>query len=150
MFIKHFPRNTIITNGKCDWKAFCKGKFIILREFFPKTKNTDLIVLGGEMAQARLYNEVLVSYDIADTKQRTKLFNKLKDISLTSIQKSVFWGHLNKAEEASVKRLLKTYCAKADKAFIARVKLSEQIQQNSSVGYEKQDFPNHAANYHVI
>ncbi len=102
------------------------------------------------MAQARLYNEVLVSYDIADTRQRTKLFNKLKDISLTSIQKSVFWGHLNKAEEYSVKRMLKTYCAKTDKAFIARVKLSEQIEQNNSIGYAKQDFPRHSAIYHVL
>ncbi len=102
------------------------------------------------MAQVKLYNEVLVSYDIADTKQRTKLFNKLKDISLTSIQKSVFWGHLNKAEEDSVKRLLKTYCAKTDKAFITRVKLSEQIQADNSMGYEKQDFPRHSASYHVV
>ncbi|SMN00373.1 CRISPR-associated protein Cas2 [uncultured Candidatus Thioglobus sp.] len=102
------------------------------------------------MAQVKLYNEVLVSYDIADTKQRTKLFTKLKDISLTSIQKSVFWGHLNSAEEASVKRLLKSYCAKTDKAFITRVKLSEQIQQNNSVGYEKQDFPKHSTSYHVL
>ena len=97
-----------------------------------------------------MYNEVLVSYDITDTRQRTKLFNNLKDISLTAIQKSVFWGHLNKAEEDSVKRLLKTYCAKTDKAFIARVKLSEQIQQNNSMGYDKQDFPKRSVSYHVI
>ncbi len=102
------------------------------------------------MVQVKLYNEVLVSYDISDTKQRTKLFNKLKDISLTSIQKSVFWGHLNKAEEAAVRRLLKSYCDKGDKAFIARVKLAGQIQQNNSVGYDKQDFPKYCASYHVI
>lgn len=113
-------------------------------------KNINLIASGGEMVQPRLYNEVLVSYDIADTRQRTKLFNKLKDISLTAIQKSVFWGHLNRAEEDSVKRMLKTYCAKTDKAFITRVKLSEQIQQNNSVGYEKQNFPKQFVNYHVI
>lgn len=113
--------------------------------------NTKVIGFGGEsVAQVKLYNEVVVSYDVADTKQRTKLFNKLKDISLTSIQKSVFWGYLNKAEEDSVKRLLKTHCAKTDKAFIARVKLSEQIQQNNSVGYEKQDFLDHSVSYHVI
>ncbi|WP_424946771.1 CRISPR-associated endonuclease Cas2 [Candidatus Spongiihabitans sp.] len=115
------------------------------------TGNTKAIGSDGEaVAQVKLYNEVLVSYDIADTGQRTKLFNKLKDISLTSIQKSVFWGHLNRAEETSVKHLLKIYCAKTDKAFIARVKLSEQIQQNNSVGYEKQDFPQYSTSYHVI
>lgn len=102
------------------------------------------------MAQVRLYNEILVSYDITDTKQRTKLFNKLKDISLVAIQKSVFWGHLNKAEEDSVKRLLKVHCAKTDKAFIARVQLSDQIQKNNSIGYEKQDFPKQFAEYHVL
>lgn len=102
------------------------------------------------MAQVKLYNEVLVSYDITDTKNRKKLFNELKDISLTAIQKSVFWGYLNKAEEEAVKRLLKTYCDKTDRAFIARVKLSEQIRQNNSVGYQKQDFPEYSASYHVI
>lgn len=102
------------------------------------------------MAQTKLYNEVLVSYDIADTKQRARLFNKLKDISLTAIQKSVFWGYLNRAEEESVKRLLKTHCAKTDKAFVARVKLSEQIRQNNGVGYAKQDFPEQSIQYHVL
>lgn len=115
------------------------------------TRNTEAIDSGGEvMAQVKLYNEILVSYDITDTRQRTKLFKKLKDISLTSIQKSVFWGYLNKAEEDAVKRLLKIYCDKGDKAFIARVKLAGQIQQNNSVGYDKQDFPKQSASYHVI
>lgn len=102
------------------------------------------------MAQARLHNEVIVSYDIEDTKNRTKLFKKLKDISLGPIQKSVFWGHLNKAEEDSVKRLLKEYCNKTDKAFIARVKLSEQVNQNNSVGYKKIDFPDKPYEYYVL
>lgn len=102
------------------------------------------------MAQAKLYQEILVSYDISDTKQRSKLFNELKAISLMPIQKSVFWGHLNRAEEEAVKRLLKTYCHKTDKAFIARIKLSQQIADNNSVGYEPQDFPEKPASYHVL
>ena len=93
--------------------------------------------------------EVLVSYDIEDTKQRTKLFNKLKDISLTPIQKSVFWGHLNRAEENSVKRLLRTYCTSNDKAFIARIDLSKQIKSNS-IGHKLEDFPTQPRRYHVI
>lgn len=102
------------------------------------------------MAQAKLHNEVMVAYDIEDTKNRTKLFKKLKDISLKPIQKSVFWGHLNKAEEDSVKRLLKEYCQKTDKAFIARIKLSEQVGQNNSIGYEKDDFPEKPHEYYVL
>jgi CRISPR-associated protein Cas2 len=102
------------------------------------------------MAQANLHNEVMVAYDIEQTKNRTKLFKKLKDISLTPIQKSVFWGHLNKAEEDSVQRLLKEYCAKTDKAFIARVKLSEQVNQNNSIGYNKVDFPKNPHQYYVL
>ena len=96
-----------------------------------------------------LSNEVLVSYDIEDTRQRTKLFNKLKDISLSPIQKSVFWGHLNKAEENSVKRLLKEHCSSKDKAFIAHIELSRQIK-NSSVGHKAEDFPIQPRRYHVI
>lgn len=102
------------------------------------------------MAQAKLHNEVIVCYDIQNTKNRTKLFKKLKDISLVSIQKSVFWGHLNKAEEDAVKRLLKECCEKTDKSFIARVKLSEQVTQNNSIGYIKEDFPKEPRNYYVI
>jgi len=102
------------------------------------------------MAQPKLHNEVLVSYDIENTKNRTKLFKKLKDTSLISIQKSVFWGHLNKAEEASVVRLLKEFCDKTDKAFIARVKLSEQVNQNNSIGYKKEDFPKEPHSYYVL
>lgn len=102
------------------------------------------------MAQAKLHNEVIVAYDIEDSKNRTKLFKKLKDISLKPIQKSVFWGHLNKAEEDTVQRLLKTYCKKTDSAFIARVKLSEQVNQDNSVGYHKQDFPQKPQEYYVL
>ncbi|VVM27565.1 hypothetical protein BSPWISOXPB_10537 [uncultured Gammaproteobacteria bacterium] len=64
-----------------------------LAGYFSADKNTNLIGLGGRiMAQARLHNEVMVAYDIEDSKNRTKLFKKLKDISLKPIQKSVFWG----------------------------------------------------------
>jgi hypothetical protein len=35
--------------------------------------------------------------------------------------------------------LLKEYCQKTDKAFIARVALSEQVNQNNSIGYDKDD-----------
>ena len=102
------------------------------------------------MPQARLFHEVLVCYDIENTKQRTKLFKQLKAISLKPIQKSVFWGYLNQAEETAVKRLLKQHCKKTDKAFIARVKLAEQVNQNNSVGYDGAEFPSEPESYYVI
>ena len=97
----------------------------------------------------QLHTEVLVSYDIENTKQRTKLFNKLKDISLIPIQKSVFWGYLSKAEQNSVRRLLKTYCSSGDKAFIAKIELSKQVK-NNSIGHKIEEFPSQPRRYHVI
>ncbi len=86
-----------------------------------------------------LYFEVLVSYDIEENKNRKKLFDELKDMSLVSIQKSVFWGHLKEAEFKMLPHLLDKYCGKGDKAFFVKAKLSKEILKNS-FGYEKQDF----------
>ncbi len=87
----------------------------------------------------KLYYEVLVSYDIEDNKNRKKLFEALKDLGLVSIQKSVFWGHVKIAEEKTLPRLFKKYCAKNDKAFSMRVKFSSVVD-SQSFGYEKEDF----------
>jgi hypothetical protein len=46
--------------------------------------------------------------------------------------------------------LLKEYCQKTDKAFIARVALSEQVNQNNSIGYDKDDFPKNPHEYYVL
>ncbi len=97
-----------------------------------------------------LYNEVLVSYDIEDNRQRNKLFRALKEVALRPVQKSVFWGHLNRAEEHAVHRLLREHCAKTDKAFIVRARLSTQIADKTSVGYASDDFPEQPARYHVL
>ncbi len=99
---------------------------------------------------SKLYNEVLVSYDIEDNRQRTRLFKKLKEISLRPIQKSVFWGYLNLAEERAVRRLIAEHCARGDKAFIVRARLSSQIADKNSVGYAKADFPSEPERYHVL
>ena len=99
---------------------------------------------------SKLYNEVLVSYDIEDNRQRCKLFRALKEVSLQPVQKSVFWGHLNRAEEQAVRRLLKEYCDKGDKAFIVRARLSAQIAEKNSVGYIADDFPDKPERYHVL
>jgi CRISPR-associated protein Cas2 len=97
-----------------------------------------------------LYNEVLVSYDIENNRQRARLFQALKDIALRPVQKSVFWGYLSRAEEQAVRRLLKEHCGKDDKAFIVRTRLSTEIADNNSVGYARGDFPTKPERYHVL
>jgi len=97
-----------------------------------------------------LYHEVLVSYDIEDNRQRNRLFRALKEAALRPIQKSVFWGHVNRAEERAIRRLLKEHCARGDKAFIVRAHLSAQIAQHNSVGYTSGDFPDKPERYHVL
>ena len=99
---------------------------------------------------SQLHNEVLVSYDIEDNRERSKLFRALKEVALRPIQKSVFWGHLNRAEERAVRRLLKQHCARGDKAFIVRARLSEQIAEQNSVGYTVDEFPRRPERYHVL
>ena len=42
-----------------------------------------------------LYVKYLVCYDISNTRTRSKFFDFLKDLGLTPIQKSVFFGDLN-------------------------------------------------------
>ncbi len=84
----------------------------------------------------KLYNEVMVCYDVEDNKVRTRLFGRLKDLGLRPIQKSVFWGHLNTAEERAVLRLFREELDKAtDRAFLVRAPLSEAADRNS-FGYE--------------
>lgn len=104
--------------------------------------------LNGEVMN-KLYQEVMVSYDIEDNKSRTKLFKELKAISLIPIQKSVFWGHLKAAEENAVKRLFRAYCAKADKAFLVRVKLSQHLKTHS-VGYQEINLPTKPAGHEIL
>lgn len=86
-----------------------------------------------------IYYEVLVSYDIEENKNRKKLFDALKDMSLVSIQKSVFWGHLKLAEIKMLPHLFEKYCTDGDKAFFVRANLSKEILKNS-FGYDEADF----------
>jgi len=85
----------------------------------------------------KLYNEVMVCYDVEDNKVRTRLFGQLKDLGLRPIQKSVFWGHLNVAEERAVLRLFREELDKAtDRAFLVRTPLAEAAERNS-FGYSE-------------
>ena len=53
---------------------------------------------------ARFEREVLICYDVSSSRARAKLFDALKDIGLSPLQESVFWGRLRPAEERAIAR----------------------------------------------
>jgi CRISPR-associated protein Cas2 len=84
----------------------------------------------------KLYQPILVCYDIEDNKVRKKFADTLKDMGLTSLQKSVFWGQLNKAELRSLKREAdRLLNAKTDKAFWVKASLNAQ-NLAECIGYQ--------------
>lgn len=65
-----------------------------------------------------IYQKYLVCYDIENDKTRKKFFEKMKDLGLISIQKSVFYGDLNQAEFSAMKKVvLKMLDPDSDKCF---------------------------------
>lgn len=87
-----------------------------------------------------LRTEYLVIYDIEDSKKRSVLFERLKDFGLIGIQKSVFWGELNKAEKSSLIREIKEIVGKAnDKIILAPINFFEN-KSVYFVGHKNQDF----------
>lgn len=86
-----------------------------------------------------MYAQVLVSYDISDTKRRNKLFEALKDVGLKPIQKSLFWGYVLPSEKRVIKELFKIYCdIKSDKALIVNASLDKTIED--TFGYDAECF----------
>jgi CRISPR-associated protein Cas2 len=82
------------------------------------------------------YLNYLVCYDIENNKKRAKLFKDLKSLGLYPIQKSVFFGQLNRAELNSLSRLAKKDLHSAeDRCFWIQTKLDESHLKNA-VGYE--------------
>lgn len=95
-----------------------------------------------------MYTQVIVSYDISETKNRNKLFEELKDVGLFPIQKSVFWGYVLASEKRVIKQLFKKYCdIEVDKAFIINATLDKDL--DNSFGYDKDDFP-HPTKFEII
>ena len=108
-----------------------------------ESQNINHTYLGGKM-----YTQIIVSYDISDTKNRTKFFEELKNIGLISIQKSVMWGYVLVSEKRIIKQLFKKYCKLGiDKAFIVNVTLDKDL--NDSFGYSKDDFK-HPESFEII
>ena len=86
----------------------------------------------------KLYNQFIIAYDISETKNRTKLFESLKDLGLISIQKSVMWGFLNKAEYNAAKREIKIYMDKnTDNVIISRIDLLNK-KENEIFGNQQE------------
>ncbi len=95
-----------------------------------------------------MYSQIIVSYDIEDNKNRKKLFEELKDLGLTPIQKSVFWGYVLVSEKRAIKKLFKKYCDKEiDKAFMTNAVLDKDL--DNSFGYNEQDFK-HPESFEIV
>ncbi len=95
-----------------------------------------------------MYTQIIVSYDISETKKRNKFFDELKDLGLVSIQKSVFLGYILPSEKRVIKELFKKYCQiETDKAFIVNVTLDKDL--NDSFGYDNDDF-SHPESFEIV
>jgi CRISPR-associated protein Cas2 len=95
-----------------------------------------------------MYTQIIVSYDISNTKKRTKFFEELKDIGLIPIQKSLFWGYVLASEKVIIKHLFKIYCdIKTDKAIMVNASLDKDLK--NSFGYEEDDFK-HPNSFEII
>jgi len=80
----------------------------------------------------RLFHEVIVCYDVTESRRRKKLFEGLKDIGLMPLQKSVFHGWLMLTDEKDVNLLFERVLDKeTDKAFCIRTKLTDNFSINT-------------------
>ena len=76
-----------------------------------------------------LRTQMLAAYDISDNKARKELTERLKDLGLVPIQKSVMWGYLSKAEQSTAMRCFEALIEKNDRAFLIRTNLTDQLTQ---------------------
>jgi len=102
---------------------------------------TSLTGLSGEYYVGNRFKEYIVVYDVSDTKQRTKLYEALKDYGMMPIQKSVFWGRLLYPEMLSLSRMFQDMLEADgnDKAFITTGEFSKQIMR-FGFGHKKEEF----------
>lgn len=86
-----------------------------------------------------LRQEYLISYDIEDTRLRTRVFKELGKYGLNAVQKSVFWGCLTEAELNGLKRFFDETLQENDKAFITRTNFNGR-GQSYHIGHQASDF----------
>ena len=104
----------------------------------PESKVTSLIFLPGNMNKIR--REVLICYDVTNSKNRSALYEQLCDLGLRSIQKSVFWGFVNKAEKCLIDDLFKKYLDKTtDRGLLAFTNIAGS-SENNYFGHRDDDF----------
>lgn len=87
-----------------------------------------------------MFFQILVSYDISNTKLRNEFFNTLKDFGLISIQKSVMWGYVNNAEERSIHHEIKNMLTEEDKCIALRIANAVLQIKKNGLGYKDFDF----------
>ena len=80
---------------------------------------------------SKLEREVLVCYDIASNRSRTRLHDALEGLGLIAIQESVFWGFLRDAEVREATRLIAEHATRGDRGFLVPV----AMQQAEHAGY---------------
>ena len=85
------------------------------------------------------YCNYLVCYDIESSRVRTRFFNFLKDIGMTPLQKSVFWGELTQAEYKALQREAhEKLNPETDKIFWIVTSLDE-LKLKQGIGYKTFD-----------
>lgn len=84
-----------------------------------------------------LEREVLVCYDVSNSKNRARLLEALKGLGLLHVQESVLWGFLREAEIREAQRLLEDYVDPlTDRGFI----VPAAMQFARVVGYDEGAF----------
>ena len=86
-----------------------------------------------------LRKEYLISYDVEDNRIRDFVFKELLGLGLKSVQKSVFWGYLSKAELDFIKRFMKDKLDSKDKVFVTRSDFNKK-GKSFYLGHTKEDF----------
>ncbi len=82
----------------------------------------------------------LIAYDISDNKSRTRIFENLKDLGLSPVQNSVFWGYLTVAEFRAAIRLLEKACKDADDRGLAIPISIADIGKAKAINYPENVF----------
>lgn len=80
------------------------------------------------------YFDVLVAYDIQNNRHRNEVFEQLRDLGLTPVQKSVFWGRILPAEERAVLSYLRSAVVPPDRAIVLKGNFLDQLR-SASCGY---------------
>jgi len=100
-----------------------------------KARPLSLTALDGD--NMAFYTKYLVCYDIENNRKRKKFSDSLKSLGLVRLQKSVFFGHLNRAEIKALERMARELLdPDEDKAFWTPTPLNEDALKKG-IGYDQ-------------